>query len=345
MVNTISLKSEPKKNCSKLSQTFLQDIEQMVNYLNFDNISIKEDSRNRVRIYADLPSTSTRDIILRDLAQNTNLGYTYTSNRALSSTGAIQKESFMLTLKSNTTKNGGSSKENERILCSNINQAIDEAGRSINICLKEDRREVTVRGVTRCVDTAGNVKKGNKADVELIDEKGEVLTSVSIKKVNAAWWHAQASYVPILMDLASSKGLIHFRPKKDMPTKFRMYDPITGEDVTKLVITDLPLDWQQRMIFGSHVRCVVAIQDFDFSKFSFNKSTNTLTIYLHTLYSDFYQVMQDDAHPVGVLSHKVNTSTGLDFRGSKACKGILKPGSKAKGIQIRYGDYLQVNNI
>lgn len=204
------------------------------------------------------------------------LGYTYDSKmKNASSLGAlISPDGVLVVVKPDNVQGGNSAgMSNEADLEGFIRQFLEQ----------QTPLDITFRGKNNIVeysnvddvkrvgtDTAGY----KKADIQLFS-KGKVVANLSLKQENAQIWESADTRYKDVVNQVIHKLLSHPFPdlglekSKEDNRIFRLYNPENGNYYGGIVITDLPKEDEEQIIFGTDTpKTVVIKHTFSMSDFT-----------------------------------------------------------------------------
>lgn len=256
---------------------------------------------------------STMDKLLKDLE-----GSRYDINFKGSSLGAIIADDGTAIIVKPKERQGGLSAglDNEQMLVDSINQYAQDG--PINIRFKGTNKSLSYNDVALAKSVGTDTAGGKKADVQLLDKSGSVIANISLKKANAEMWESADRRYKNLMLKLSEKLLdspfpnvaLRTTDKKDI---YRLYNPETGTDLGGLVITDLPDNENESIVFGTdNPKTIVIKHTFQPSDFSFNKSI--LTINSGTIFTDLKDIEGTKYEPILVIRHDVTRTATNGLR-------------------------------
>jgi hypothetical protein len=314
---------------------FLQSILETLNVPNYDVILINEaaeDIKNELIDLGYAPEDivvksskqirlltkgterkSTMEKLLKDLE-----GSKYDMNFKGSSLGAIiADDGTAIIVKPKERQGGGSAGlDNEQMLIDSINQYTQDG--PINITFKGENKTLTYANVIGAKGVGTDTAGGKKADVQLLGEGNVVIANISLKKANAEMWESADRRYKQLMLKLSKKLLdspfpnvaLRETDKKDI---YRLYNPETGTDLGGLVITDLPDNENESIVFGTDTpKTIVIKHTFSSSDFSFSGST--LTINSGTIFTDLKDIEGTKYEPILVIRHDVTRTATNGLR-------------------------------
>jgi hypothetical protein len=243
-------------------------------------------------------------------------GFEYDPNMAGSSIGGIKYKGAKFLFKPSGAQGRASAgTENEDIIANELNNLLADGPKDVLFVapnksyLTKNVKEVTTVGY----DVAG----GKKADIVL---KGTRDYPVSIKKDNAGFWESSDSrYKDVVAKLSEKikKGdfapELVFKPfvdklgyeKKGINT---MYNDVTNEPVTGVIVTNLPSKDEESIIFGSD-NAVVVYRTY--SPNDFELDGNTIKVKVSKIIEDLADVEEFNLEPVLNIRHdSTRTATG-----------------------------------
>jgi hypothetical protein len=256
---------------------------------------------------------STMDKLLKDLE-----GSRYDMNFKGSSLGAIIADDGTAVIVKPKERQGGLSAglDNEQMLVDSINKYTQEG--PINVVFRGENKSLIYNKVASAKGVGTDTAGGKKADVQLLDEGGSVIANISLKKANAEMWEsADRRYKPLMLKLSKKlldspfpNVALRETDKKDI---YRLYNPQTNTDLGGLVITNLPDNENESIIFGTDNPKTIVIKH-TFSSNDFNFTRNTLNIKSGTIFSELSDVEGTKYEPILVIRHDVTRTATNGLR-------------------------------
>lgn len=269
------------------------------NGYNKDDIIIK--TKKQIRL---LTKGTERKSTINNLVKD--LEYVYEPDFKGSSIGAvIAKDNVAIIVKPKERQGTSSSGlDNEQILVNTINQYIEES--PINIIFKGDNKSITINNITEAKSVGTNTKGYKKADVCLLSND-KIVANLSLKKSNAVIWEsADSRYKELVVHLADKLINNPFPNvglrKTEKKGIYHLYNPKTDKDLSGIVITNLPNNENEEIIFGTdNPKTKVIKHTFQESDFTFKN--NTLTIKSGVIFTELSDIEGTDYEPILVVRH------------------------------------------
>jgi len=254
---------------------------------------------------------STMDKLVQDL------GYTYDPNFKGSSLGAIiADDGTAIIIKPKEKQGTGSAGlDNEQTLVDAVNQYAEDG--PIKVIFKGSNKTISFDNVTKA-KSVGTATAGNKKSDVALYSGDKIIGNLSLKKANASMWESADKRYKELVNKLSEKLINNPFPtiglretdKKDI---YRLYNPKTGTDLSGIIITDLPDNENESIVFGTDDPKVQVIKHtFQPSDFSFNNET--LTINSGTIFTDLSDIEGTEYEPILVLRHDVTRTASKGLR-------------------------------
>ena len=273
---------------------------------------------------------STMDKLVADL------GYTYNPNFKGSSLGAIIADDGTAIIVKPKERQGGlaAGLDNEQALVDGINQYADEE--PIKVVFKGTNKTISFDKVTKAKSVGTDTAGGKKSDVALYSGD-KIIGNLSLKKANAVMWESADKRYKDLVNKLSQKLI-----KTPFPTIglretekdgiYRLYNPKTNTDLSGIIITDLPNNENESIVFGTDDPKVQVIKHtFQPSDFSFDNGT--LTIQSGVIFTDLSDVEGTEYEPILVLRHDVTRTASKGLRPIVYNKSHGYKDGKLKGAQ------------
>ena len=106
---------------------------------------------------------------------------------------------------------------------------------------------------------------------------------------------------------------LSLKPNPNSPQKYLMFDPQTGNRVTKVVIPDFPKDDINNWVFGPEEPKVIIVSK-TWSEKDFSLEDGVITANATHIYKTLEDLEKDKMDPVFAIMQHIGTSSGLDFR-------------------------------
>jgi hypothetical protein len=328
----------PFEKLSPLAQETALTISQK---LDIPKDNIMSDSSNRIIIL----TSESRPSITRKLV---GMGFELDLNIKGSSQGGVRSpEGVEVIIKPLSGQGAQSSgKVNESSFNDLINNSVSENGGPITVILKSTSKNIKIPNVAKAEDaSAVGATEFAKADTQFIDSSGKVVANISLKMRNAVRWESSKSRpvggIDIFKSFISKVGVIgsddevgEFENVVLYPLerkgKYKLYNPITNQVLSKVVITNTPEDVLGQVIFGKdEPKTIVVKETFEngYSDYTFENGVLTLNCYL--IYTDVDDVKDTFDEPVFAFSNHIGQAYGIEFRSFS--KGLLYTGDSLKG--------------
>jgi hypothetical protein len=266
----------------------------------------------------------------------TDLGYTYNPNFKGSSLGAVIADDGTAIIVKPKERQGGlaAGLDNEQALVDGINQYTDEE--PIKVVFKGTNKTISFDKVTKAKSVGTDTAGGKKSDVALYSGD-KIIGNLSLKKANAVMWESADKRYKDLVNKLSQKLI-----KTPFPTIglretekdgiYRLYNPKTNTDLSGIIITDLPNNENESIVFGTDDPKVQVIKHtFQPSDFSFDNGT--LTIQSGVIFTDLSDVEGTEYEPILVLRHDVTRTASKGLRPIVYNKSHGYKDGKLKGAQ------------
>jgi hypothetical protein len=254
---------------------------------------------------------STMDKLVADL------GYTYNPNFKGSSLGAIIADDGTAIIVKPKERQGGlaAGLDNEQALVDDINQYTGEG--PIKVVFKGTNKTISFNNITKAKSIGTDTSGGKKSDVALYDGD-KIIGNLSLKKSNAVMWESADKRYKDLVKKLSQKLIDNPFPniglrKTEKEGIYRLYNPETNTDLSGIIITDLPNNENESIIFGTDNPKVQVIKHtFQPNDFSFEDGI--LTIQSGTIFSELSDVEGTEYEPILVLRHDVTRTASKGLR-------------------------------
>ena len=214
---------------------------------------------------------------------------------------------------------GGAGKMNESDFLSNINQLIEENGGEATVVITSSDYTLSYENITSALDSSKTgAGKGDKSDAQLLSGN-DVRANISLKQDGGFRWASVATqykdFIKKLVNDAINGNLtdLQLKPNPDNPNKYLMYDPKTGNRVTKVIIPDFPKDDIENWVFGPEdPKTVVVSKTWSAEDFTLNNGV--ITAKASHIYKGLEDLEKDKMDPVFAIMQHVGMSQGLDYR-------------------------------
>lgn len=214
---------------------------------------------------------------------------------------------------------GGAGKMNESDFLSNINQLIEENGGEATVVITSSDYTLSYENITSALDSSKTgASKGDKSDAQLLSGN-DVRANISLKQDGGFRWASVATqykdFINKLVNDAINGNLtdLQLKPNPDNPNKYLMYDPKTGNRVTKVIIPDFPKDDIENWVFGPEdPKTVVVSKTWSAEDFTLNNGV--ITAKASHIYKGLEDLEKDKMDPVFAIMQHVGMSQGLDYR-------------------------------
>ena len=240
---------------------------------------------------------------------------------------------------------GGAGKTNEAKFIENLNNLIAQAGESATIKLVSPEYTETFTNVTNVVDSSKTgAGKGDKSDAQFISGN-EIVGNISLKQDGGFRWASVASIYPDFIKTFQEKALkgeingFGLTPNPEVKGKYLMYNPDTGERITKVTIPDF-IDNDSEMetfIFGPEKPKVI-VASRTWKDEDFKLEGDTITVNTSHIYKSLDDVKDGSIAPVFTIAQHQGKPIGLDYRIYPA--NMAKFGPKAKGLELSKKDII-----
>ena len=214
---------------------------------------------------------------------------------------------------------GGAGKKNEADFLDNINRLIQENGGSATVKITSPEYTLTYDNITKTLDSSKTgAGKGDKSDAQLLSG-GKVKANISLKQDGGFRWASVATtykeFIKTLINKAVKGELtdLSLQPNPDSPKKFLMYDPKTGNRVTKIIIPDFPKDNIDDWVFGPETPKVIIVSK-TWGSDDFSLDNGVITAKSSHIYQTLEDLEKDQMDPVFAIMQHIGMSQGLDYR-------------------------------
>ena len=235
---------------------------------------------------------------------------------------------------------GGAGKTNEAKFIESLNNLIAQAGESATIKLVAPEYTEVFNNVTNVVDSSKTgAGKGDKSDAQFLSGDKEVVANISLKQDGGFRWASVASNYPDFIKKFQDKALngeidgFGLTPNPDIKGKYLMYNPDTGERITKVIIPDFIDDdsEMENFIFGPE-RPKVIVVGRSWKDDDFKLEDDTITVQTSHIYKSLDDIKDGEIAPVFTIAQHQGKPIGLDYRIYPA--NMAKIGPKARGIEL-----------
>jgi len=237
---------------------------------------------------------------------------------------------------------GGAGKSNEEKFISTLNQLIEQAGGIATIKITSPEYTETFSSINQVVDSSKTgAGKGDKSDAQFISSNS-VKANISLKQDGGFRWASVAStykdFINKFIQKASAKqlGKISLEPNPTSPNKYLMFDPTTGDRVTKVIVPDFPMDDIEGWVFGPETPKVIVVSR-TWKESDFSISGDTITVQASYIYKNLEDLETEGMDPVFYIAQHVGTSTGLDFRIVPSKMGNISSNAR----ELSYNDVMK----
>jgi hypothetical protein len=335
ILNELDIKisfNEVKKPIDFLSDEAKKITQNVIQNLNISADDIKALSKNKIVILSD-----KRQKIFSELEK---LGYKRDSNISGSSQGGFRTDNNIEILVKPKSAQGEKSagKQNESSFLDLINNKVKENDGPITVIIQSDKKKIKFNNIEEAKDSSvEGATQFAKADAQLVDDEGEVIGNISLKKRNAVRWESSKTreidginvFKNFIQKVSNNVfPNVSLKPL-DKKNKFKLYNPQTNKVLSKVIIKNTPSDVVNDVIFGNDVpKTIVIKEDFEnFSNYTFENGV--LVINCYKIYTDVKDIMGTDDEPVYAFSNHIGQAYGIEFRSFS--KGLLYKDDSLKG--------------
>ena len=274
---------------------------------------------------------STMDKLVADLE------YTYNPNFKGSSLGAIIADDGTAIIVKPKERQGGlaAGLDNEQALVDGINQYTEDG--PIKVVFKGTNKTISFDKVTKSKSVGTDTAGGKKSDVALYSGD-KIVGNLSLKKANASMWESADKRYKQLVSKLSQKLIDNPFPnvglrKTEKEGIYRLFNPKTNTALSGIIITNLPNNENESIIFGTDDPKVQVIKHtFQPSDFSFENEI--LTIQSGTIFTDLSDVEGTEYEPILVLRHDVTRTASKGLRPIVYNKNYAYKDGNLKGSQV-----------
>jgi hypothetical protein len=240
---------------------------------------------------------------------------------------------------------GGAGKSNEAVFINTLNNLIEQAGGSATIKITSPEYTETFTNINKVEDSSKTgAGKGDKSDAQFLSD-GSVKANISLKQDGGFRWASVASTEKEFIKRFEAKALDGQIPglklinNPDVPGKYLMSNPETGNRISKIVIPDFITgeDQANTFIFGPEQPKVIIVgRTWKESDFTLNG--DTITVQASHIYKTLEDIEKAGISPVFTIAQHQNKPIGLDYRVYPA--DLAKIGPKVSGIELSYNDIM-----
>jgi hypothetical protein len=190
-----------------------------------------------------------------------------------------------------------------------------------------------------------------------LDSNNNVVANISLKKRNAIRWESSKSrpiggvnifkaFLDKVGKLDSDDEVGEFDNVVLYPLerkgKFKLYDPQNNKVLSKVVISNVPDDVEEKVIFGEpkpgEPKVIVVKETFEGGYNDYTFSNGILTLNCYLIYTDLKDVKNTPDEPIFAFSNHIGQAYGIEFRSFS--KGLLYDGDSLKGssVEIDFND-------
>jgi hypothetical protein len=282
---------------------------------------------------------TTIDKLLQDLPDSKlNINFKGSSLGAI-----IANDGTAIIVKPKEKQGGGSAGlDNEDALVNGINEYTNEG--AIKIIFKGNNQSISFDNITLAKQVGADTAGGKKSDVALYSND-KVVGNLSLKKSNASMWEsADKRYRPLVNSLVAKllnnefpNVILRSTEKEGI---YRLFNPQTKEDLSGVIINNLPDNENESIVFGTDEPKVQVIKHtFQPSDFSFDNGV--LTINAGTILTSLDDIEGTEYEPILVIRHDVTRTATKGLRPIVYNKNFAYKGDKIKGSLVPL-DYNQV---
>jgi hypothetical protein len=334
---------EAKKPFSSLSPQAQEVGRELMKQLGVSEDDILYSAANRLILLSDQP----RPKVFKQL---TDLGYTRDLSIPGSGQGGFKTDDNIQILVKPKAGQGAQSsgKQNEASFFDLINNNVEENGGPITVILKSSNKNIKIENVASCRDSSvEGATQFAKADAQLLDPSGKVLSNISLKQRNAVRWESSKSR--LIGGINIFKNFIEKIKEKKFPNvgltpvegsknKFKLYDPQNNKVLSKVVIKDTPPEVINDVVFGNDDPKTIVVKE-DFEGYNdYTLENGVLTINCYKIYTDVDDLIGTDDEPIFAFSNHIGQAFGIEFRSFS--KGLLYKDNELKGssAEISFDD-------
>ena len=298
----------------------------------FDEDDIIVKSSKQIRL---LTKSNKRQTTIDKLVDDLN--YNYNPDFKGSSLGAIIADDGTAIIVKPKERQGGlaAGLDNEQALVDGINQYTEDG--PIKVVFKGTNKTISFDKVTKSKSVGTDTAGGKKSDVALYSGD-KIVGNLSLKKANASMWESADKRYKQLVSKLSQKLIDNPFPnvglrKTEKEGIYRLFNPKTNTDLSGIIITNLPNNENESIIFGTDDPKVQVIKHtFQPSDFSFENEI--LTIQSGTIFTDLSDVEGTEYEPILVLRHDVTRTASKGLRPIVYNKNYAYKDGNLKGSQV-----------
>ena len=273
--------------------------------------------------------------------------FIFDPNAKGSSMGAITYKGASFLLKPSGAQGRASAgTENEDVLSNELRKYLEDGPK--DVVFVGSNKNYTTKGITEVFDVGYDVAGGKKADVIL---KGDKDYPISIKKDNAGFWESSDTrYKDVVRKLSEKieRGdfapELTFKPFVDKLGNVKeginiMYNEITDEKVTGVIVTDLPSKDEKSIIFGSDDAVVIYRT---YSPKDFSLEEDTVKVKVSKIIEDLSDVEEFNAEPVLNIRHDSTRKATGGLRATVQPENLLykEGGLTGNKIELSYNEII-----
>jgi hypothetical protein len=325
---------EAKKPFSSLSPQAQEVGRELMKQLGVGEDDILYSAANRLILLSDQP----RPKIFKQLA---DLGYTRDLSIPGSGQGGFKTDNNIQILVKPKAGQGAQSsgKQNEASFFDLINDKVKENGGPITVILKSSNKNIKVENVASCRDSSiEGATQFAKADAQLLDSSGKVLSNISLKQRNAVRWESSKSrsigginiFKNFIEKIKEKKfPNVSLSPIEGSKNKFKLFDPQSNKTLSKVVIKNTPSEVINDVVFGNDDPKTIVVKE-DFEGFNdYTLENGVLTVNCYKIYTDVDDLIGTDDEPIFAFSNHIGQAFGIEFRSFS--KGLLYKDNELKG--------------
>jgi len=273
--------------------------------------------------------------------------FTFDPNAKGSSMGAVLYKGALFLLKPSGAQGRASAgTENEDVLSNELRKYLEDGPKDV-VFVGSNKNYIT-KGITEVFDVGYDVAGGKKADVIL---KGDKDYPISIKKDNAGFWESSDTrYKDVVRKLSEKieRGdfapELTFKPFVDKLGNVKegisiMYNEVTDEKVTGVIVTDLPSKDEKSIIFGSDDAVVIYRT---YSPKDFSLEGDTVKVEVSKIIEDLSDVEEFNAEPVLNIRHDSTRKATGGLRATVQPENLLykEGGLTGNKIELSYNEIM-----
>jgi len=213
---------------------------------------------------------------------------------------------------------GGDGKGSEGDFIENINSLIEENGGEATVVLISPDKKLPFYNITNIRDSSKtDAGKGAKSDVQFMSNS-KVDSNISLKKDSGFRWASVISIykefiTKFINDAINGKLTdLELKQNPDVPGKYLMYDPITGNRISKAIIPDFPKDDINNWVFGPETPQVIIVGKPEKGEYSLENGV--INVKVSNIYNTLEDLEKANIDPVFAVAQHRGKSQGLDFR-------------------------------